>query len=221
MNILSLVCVAIISVGFGRSMSGQAFIDLGFDQGQIIPDNSPYTLQESVAIPGWTAYGYSYPDILYNTMALDSPSVSLIDQNAIYLPAPLIGPRSIYLFGGDIGLPGPSISQTGLVPLDTVSLRFLVGGNPIATANMKYLLLSLGNQNVPYQVVAVEPRYTVYGANVSAFAGQVEQLTFTGLPLAEWEIDQIQFSTLPVPEPSGLNLLCLGVLWFGRRRKRK
>ncbi len=82
------------------------------------------------------------------------------------------------------------------------------------------LLVSLSGQNIPFSVISTELNYTLYGGNISTFAGQVEQLTFTA-PNGNnnfWEIDDIQFSSSPVPEPSELALGAFGTLLLGFRR---
>jgi hypothetical protein len=52
-------------------------------------------------------------------------------------------------------------------------------------------------------------------------AGQIRELTFFAAPGANnyWEIDNIQFSSSPVPEPSVLALFAGGLclLWRGRQ----
>jgi hypothetical protein len=64
--------------------------------------------------------------------------------------------------------------------------------------------------------------YNIYEANIGAFAGQTGQLLFTstGYPTAVGDmIDNIQFSSSPIPEPSPSLLLLLGsgVIIYVRR----
>jgi len=65
--------------------------------------------------------------------------------------------------------------------------------------------------------------YTLYGADISAYAGQSGQLQFTdvysGQGLNGIELDDITFST--IPEPSTLALLFMGGMAFGVRSWRK
>jgi hypothetical protein len=79
----------------------------------------------------------------------------------------------------------------------------------------------VGNQIVPFSYVASGPNYTLVGANISAWAGQTEQLTFSALPSSgpnNWEIDDISFSPNQLPEPSIVALTAIGGMLFGARK---
>jgi hypothetical protein len=73
--------------------------------------------------------------------------------------------------------------------------------------------------------VAVGPNYTLYGANISAWAGDTEQLSFSALEdttsgLNNWEINDISFSpTVATPEPNTLVLTGIGSLLFTLYRR--
>jgi hypothetical protein len=112
----------------------------------------------------------------------------------------------------------PSISQTGLIPAGTQSLLFEAESGP----GNGILEVQIGTQTIAFAPLATEPNYTVYGASISAWAGQREQLTFTALQdntaLNNWEIDDISFSTQAVPEPSPLALTGVGALLFALYR---
>jgi hypothetical protein len=159
------------------------------------------------ALPGWSAFSgtnqlgtvpYNNPAVI-NTVGLIGSNVFVISDN----------------FSVIINASG-SISQTGLVPADAQMLLFKTD-----SASLSPVLVSFGGQNLPYTAVSSGPNYTLYGANVSAFAGQTAALSFWGTSGAY--LDDIQFA---VPEPSSLALLgCGGVLlaghWLRRFRKRK
>jgi hypothetical protein len=108
-----------------------------------------------------------------------------------YLPA-IDGNYSIELYGGREDI---SLSQTGLIPAGTQSLLFegswfSEGPDPN---------VSIGNDNLTLFPVG----QGLYGANVSAWAGQAEELKFT----VRWDygpyfFDDISFSPGAVPEPS-------------------
>jgi hypothetical protein len=87
-------------------------------------------------------------------------------------------------------------------------------GLPVGT-----LLVSLGGQDIPFSVISTALNYTLYGGDVSAFAGQVEQLTFTAPNGVNnyWELDNIQFSNPAIPEPGFFALFTVGVLLLGWR----
>ena len=60
--------------------------------------------------------------------------------------------------------------------------------------------------------------YKIYSADISAFAGQTGQLLFTTPVQTLALLDNIQFSSLPVPEPSEFALVMLGTILLGFRR---
>jgi len=216
--IISLCVILLCSVRIGCS---QGFINFNFEGATIVPDPaSPYypnAVNASDALPGWTVVGLISPnDILYNDISLGATSVSLQGANGSF-PS-LDGAFSVNLYGGVPTSPtGASISQTGLVPLNAASLRFIAqgvsfGGGP--------LLVSLGGQNIPFSAISTSPNYTMYGGDISAFAGQVKQLMFTAPQGANnyWTIDDIQFSVNPVPEPATCGLILCGAAVFGVNR---
>jgi len=67
----------------------------------------------------------------------------------------------------------------------------------------------------------LRPLY-VYGVNIAQYAGQTGQLEFTALdnnPPGQIELDDINFSTQTVPEPSPLALTGVGTLAFALYRR--
>jgi hypothetical protein len=60
--------------------------------------------------------------------------------------------------------------------------------------------------------------YTIFGGNISEWAGQTEQLTFSS-SFQNFLIDDISFSTQAVPEPSPLALTGVGGLLFALYRR--
>ncbi len=65
------------------------------------------------------------------------------------------------------------------------------------------------------------PNFTVWTADISAYAGQYGQLSFTAPWQSSGLLDNIQFSSAPIPEPNGLALAALGGLLLGLRRWKK
>jgi PEP-CTERM motif len=130
------------------------------------------------------------------------------------------------LEGGSLALSGNfsvglysngSISQTGLVPDNAESLQFE------ATTPQDGLYVTLGGQNLSYSVLSEGTDYDVYGANIPAdLDGDVETLTF-GIQSGPGQtlLDNIDFSTMSVPEPSEWALIGLGAVLFGFWRARK
>jgi hypothetical protein len=134
------------------------------------------------------------------------------------------GNYSVLLQAGDS--PGPvsvSISQTGLIPGGTRSIQMMI--NPFSG---DYLGVSVGGQNIP-MVVLSRPAYNnwLVAGDVSSFAGMTEQLTISALTspsfhFGQLEVDNISFSTTPLPEPTTWALLLAGAAALGlvsRRRR--
>jgi hypothetical protein len=72
--------------------------------------------------------------------------------------------------------------------------------------------------------VATYPNYTQYGANISAWAGDTEQLTFSALAssttgLNNWTVDDISFSLEAVPEPNAFVLTGIAGVLFALYRR--
>lgn len=87
------------------------------------------------------------------------------------------------------------------------------------------LQVSLGGENLSYTAVSSSINssglsYNVYAANVSAFAGKIETLTFAVAP-GFMGLDDIQFSPEIIPEPSAASLLFFGSGIFMCLRARK
>src|SRR5262249_1384042 len=128
------------------------------------------------ALPGWTAYqgGAQVDSIVYNDLSLGAAWVSIQDTNS-----PFGG-----FFGGVIQgtytvllqpeFPGPTnataaISQAGQIPATARSLRFYANGP---------LSVSFAGQGVPLFVLGTGTNYTIYGGDVTAFAGLTGDLRF-------------------------------------------
>src|SRR5205823_3181830 len=89
---------------------------------------------------------------------------------------------------GELAQTEVSIRQTGLVPLGTESIFFK------AAAGFEPLSVSLAGQSIPTVAMGTGPNYTLYGGDISAFAGQTAELRFTALPpFNNWSIDSIEF----------------------------
>lgn len=202
-----------------HAVQAQGFVNLDFEAANLSGYGAG-PVPTSNAIPGWAAYiGTNVQtDIVYNELSLGAPSVAIFGTNGI--PPALDGAYSIDLYGGAGSSTSVSISQTGLVPANAASIRFIAQ----PAGGTTFLLASLGGQNISFSALSTGPGYTLYGGNIPlAFAGQLEQLTFsapTGGGNNYWEIDDIQFSASSVPEPDVLGLVAVGGLLFGLRHWR-
>ena len=193
------------------SLRGQSFTNLDFESAKVIfATNPPGLIATSNAFPGWSVFGGTNQAfyVPYNYSA--GPDVT-----------GLVGSNSSVLNGNFSAsmVQNETMSQTGLVPNGTESLLF--------DATSSSFLVSLGSQNLSYIAISnalnsYGNSYTIYAADVSAFAGQTETLSFSS-PVAYYGLlDDIQFSTVAIPEPSAISLLCLGsgILFYVRRRRR-
>ena len=92
----------------------------------------------------------------------------------------------------------------------TQSLQFrATGGN---------FQVSLSGQTLSLTPLLDTSSYTLYGADVTSFAGTVNELNFTVFSRGSLFLDSISFSTSPIPEPNIYSLLGCGVLLFGAAR---
>jgi len=210
-----------VSLSSELGAMSQGFVNLNFESARIISDPNgefyPYSIAITNALPGWSAFGSTQGDITYNDPALGSSAVNLWATNG----AQLSGKYSVLLQGG-FG-PGAYISQTALVPISTESLVFEAQQTGVGT-----LSVSLGGQDLDLFALSTGADYTLYSADVSTFAGQTAQLTLDALTVPvgygfnNWNIDNISFSSSPIPEPSVLGLSALGgvVLAFNCLRKK-
>ncbi len=205
----------------------QGFENLDFESATVVlayPPLSSY-IYASSGIPGWTAYLDENPQgiIGYDTVSAGGASIFLEDTNSSG-PLPLQGEYSIFLEGeyNPNGVPGnpnnATISQTGQIPATAQSLTFY--GNLFGNIQVTF-----NGNNLSFSAIGNGANYTIYGVDISAYAGQTGQLQFTAFSGAEFTtgsalLDNIQFSTAAVPEPSAFALTALGGLLLGFRRRR-
>jgi len=206
---------------FCEGGQAQGFINLNFESARIVPipdgEYGAYSIATTNALPGWTVYYGSsqQSQITYNDPAIGSTFVTLYATNGQQLS----GNYSVLLQGGQ-SASAASISQTGLVPSSAESLLFEGQQTGVGT-----LQVSLGSQDLSLFAISNALNYTLYGVDISTFAGQTEQLMFSALEnptgYNNWNIDNIQFSSSPIPEPSAIGLSALGGLLLAWRHRRK
>jgi hypothetical protein len=202
-----------------QPVAGQTFENLDFEQATIAPTpvgGASGPADPSQCFPGWTVGG-SGTVVSYNDLSIGAPAVDLMGP---YFPnppgyVPLQGYYSVLLQYFGIAGTAPSLSQSGLVPVGTESINFLVG------SGQSDAVVTLNGVNIPL-VSLPDGRWA---GDVSAFAGTVAQLTLfptsnTGYGGNWLYFDDIQFSPSSVPEPNGLSLcsICILIfLWRGER----
>jgi hypothetical protein len=232
---VQIVSVFVLAIGALARAQG-TFQNLNFEQANIVPivgnPNYPYAVSVADALPDWTVdYGNVQQSVmLYNDPAIGGETqVTLYAQGYPGAVGPIIdGNFSVLLQGGEVnGVATPaSISQTGQIPSGTQSLLFDATGGPTFPTQPPEVFI--GNQQISFFTLGTGTgngvTYTIFGANISAWSGQTEQLTFTSpvgnsVPFANYLIDDISFSTQSVPEPSPLVLTGLGGLVFALYRR--
>jgi hypothetical protein len=208
------------------------FQNLDFESATFVPiPNDPHDrVYLSSALPYWTGYiGADQTNaVLHNNFFLGSSGISIQGPTNSYFPI-LEGSLTPMLQAGTdrLGNPTPvALSQTGLVPLDARSLFFRARASTFGGPNP--FVVTLDGETLSMMPIAVSgDLYTLYGGDVSAYAGQTLELRFTALPFTSagynFFLDAIEFSPNPVPEPSTFALLAIAGAfgWFYWRRKRR
>jgi hypothetical protein len=171
------------------------------------------------ALPGWTGYlgSTEVTQVLQDNYTLGVASIDILGPSW----AALIDLYTVVLqpgFGNAENV-SASISQTGLVPSDALSLQFkadIFSAFSVSLGGEILSLIPLGTG----QDSGSQLGYTLYGANIAAFAGHVETLTITALaaPNTTDYFDSFDFSPSSVPEPDIAALTAIGGLLFGARK---
>jgi hypothetical protein len=220
--VIPLVILFLITGCMGFS---QGFVNLGFESARIIPLTQgaafpPYSVATTNAVPGWTVYygAAQQSQITYNDPALGSTFVTLYATNG----QQIAGNFSVLLQGGGTATDA-SISQTALTPVTAESILFKAEyNNGVPEGGL--LLVSMNGQNIPFFSISTGLNYTLYGGDISAFAGQTALLTFSAPRLSHdnnWNIDDIVFSSQAAPEPGTFGLFGLGCCFLGLLRFRR
>jgi hypothetical protein len=185
----------------------------GYSPGESIP------IQD--AFPDWSAYIGPPSDpthlgatIFYDGVTTGGALVSLQDSNAGAPYGPIQGNYSALLAGSIPAAESTaSLGQTGSIPSTAQSLIFW--------DSLGTLDVSFDGQALSLVEISNTVNYTVYAANISPFAGDTGQLLFTAPVYTAAVLDNIQFSTSPIPEPSTLAFCMLGGLSFVWRLRKK
>jgi hypothetical protein len=207
--------LVVVSLTFTMKLLGQGFVNLDFEDTTITPVGSPASTSYVATVPGWTwsppgIFAYYYADcVAYNDIALDSPQVTLHSVDDPFGYPAIDGNYSILLQGGSQFVSSTSYSaiwQTGQIPATAESLIYWGGALQVTFDGQSLTPIAIGNA----------ANYTVWAMDISAYAGQTGELRFTK-PWLDTNfsdgalLDNIQFSPVPVPEPSTLALfgVCL------------
>lgn len=234
---ISLVMASAVSLEAQRT-----FQNLDFESAQVIPPY-PASYAASNALPGWTAFTQRKFFGMTVTQQLTSIQIGLPPSDfpsnfppVALLPPPddggIAGGPTNWIDGnfcvllGSGSLSSGFISQNGLVPADTRALLFKVHSDYLFSGSVQ---ASLNGQSLSLVALLTLPEtsqnvgYTLYGADISSFAGHPADLVFSGSGgNTAALLDDIEFSSQPIPEPSGAFLIFLGIgafIWFGTRSR--
>jgi hypothetical protein len=210
----------------------QVFQDLNFNSANV---SSPDYLQRvpfANAFPGWSS---SSSMAYYNASDMDQMTIGVYDKSAgIYSwgPHPVLGPigytaylegdLSYGVFSGSVG-----IWQTGVIPANAKSIQFYstIAYGSALPGYSPTLSLILNGMPVSYSQIGTSGAFTQWAADVSAYAGTATSLEFevsATYPYSDpldphWifgvGIDNISFSTTPIPEPCTVTLFVFGLLF--------
>jgi len=174
------VCLA---AGICLTVPAQSFTNLDFEEVTLIGDY--------VTLPGWTGYSGTQVISVFptNAVSLGGPVISVIDTNCpphlvnnVYYSVPHLK-YAVVLQAGTIPV-GPThifepvlvaIAQTGTVATTAQSIRF--SASPVA--DLAKLQVTFNGIPLPLAVRTVMTnRQVLFGADISAFAGQTGELRF-------------------------------------------
>ena len=176
--------VLLVVVAACSAFAQGTFQNLDFEAAVIEQTQAPGFVSATNALPGWTVYRGTNQEanVLYSAVGHGGTLVDLLGTNSTLTDGyhSLGGEFSVMLQGGVISGPGgilyaasASILQTGVVPASAKSVLFKAQHDTSGT-----LSVSLGGVSVPYFALSNGPDYTVFGGDVSSFAGQTMALEF-------------------------------------------
>jgi hypothetical protein len=165
----------------------------------------------SNGVPGWNVYigGGRQVTMFHNNISLGGAAVAIFGPEWLANQI-LEGSYTVSLEPSTAGPPtSTAIGQIGIIPLGSQSVRFYGGGAMIFS-------LTFAGQPIPLVTLSSTANYTIFGGDISAFAGQSGELRFRGGGL----LDNVFFSPSPVPEPKAIYLLALGIFVLRLARSR-
>lgn len=177
----------------------------------------------SSALPGWHTFigNQEIANVSHNVDSLGAANVTV--YGPAYVGTIIQGLFSVSLQAG-ANAPNPlqrdvTISQVGIVPSNAGLLEISIG---IDAQNYS---VELAGTSLSLTPVASTAQYTLYQADVSQFAGTLQELRLTSIWTSDRRLNPVEFDNIQfiaVPEPSIMILLFVGVgaLWAARRKIR-
>ena len=221
-----------------QNAHGQGFENLNFEQASVASAPPGYTpgdafnpISAANAFPYWTVRedGTICTAVWGTPSALDETSVALVSAGnnpiqgnySVQLTAYADAPSNLYH--------NSSISQAGFIPVGTRSIEFLIA-SPLPVGFQVNPIVTINGISINISPVSTTGGVITMAGDIGAFAGTTATLTFLceatqggGFPANEnsFNLDNIQFSTAAVPEPSTVALVGLGGLLLAFRRWKK
>jgi len=209
-EILALLISGLVQNGFS-----QGFVNLDFESANV-PDvefGTPVAITDG--LPDWNGYigGTQQTQVWHNSVSAGSPAIVILGPT---FPFGVIGGNYSVLLTGSYQ--SATISQDGTVSLSAQSLLF------DAIPGTGGFGVTFAGNSLPVELLQTTPNYNIYGADISSFAGETGELAFTAFStssgLNNFYLDNISFTSSPVPEPSVFALTALGGLLLGFLRRR-
>lgn len=224
-TIISKSLLTLIAIIINQCCYSQGFVNLNFESASTNGLSGGY-IPASTALPSWLIYlgpsnnptQFNGSSVGYDAISLGGALVILEDSNAPSGggPLPLQGRYSALLQGSiPFAATTASIGQTGMIPGTAQSLTFW--GNLSGPS----LQVSFDGQMLSFIDISNALNYSVYGVDISPFAGETGQLLFTAPIQASDLLDNIQFSASPIPEPGEFTLISLGAILLAFSHLRK
>lgn len=212
------------------------FTNLDFESARIPSGAQPgSSVPMGMAFPGWSMGGQSngFPivklDVSYDS-SFSTYNVSIYDSHATDGIVPLQGNYSAVVVTGGSQPLSMELSETGMIPIGTKSV-LVEAASSLPGVPLKIEVAAFPSGSGPFPAIMAvplqtTPTYTVYGCDVSAFAGLTSSITLDfgsgpGDPLDKIEVDDVMFSPNAIPEPGTGSLLITGsvLLWAAVRTK--
>jgi hypothetical protein len=217
--------IAVLLGGMQAVLSQGTFVNLDFENPMSLSGGPGTSLVWITnALPHWTGYiGNAQVNyVAFNSIALDAATISLHSTRSI-TPA-FDGNYSVLLQASSRFAPvqaAAAIGQTGLIPQDARSL--LLYTKPFSIPFLAIQVTFAGETISMTPIGAATATYQAWGGDISRYAGQAGELRFTVNPTSGSWLDNIQFSSNPVPEPGAWALFGLGsaLLCCAARRRCK
>jgi hypothetical protein len=192
-----------------ESLRAAPFVNLDFEQATVPPGTpSPGFIPAPVAFPGWTPRIAEVPQTIvgYNNPGIGEAAVTLYDRP--------LGPGGLRVLQGSYSAAlatdfafgsRASLEQTGDIPIEAKSLRFLLN----YTAHFMEGIPTVSIDGLDLPLVQLSPAQgfnpILFGADVTAYVGSIATLRFSSGTTSSNRLvafDAVTFSEIPIPEPS-------------------